>query len=39
MAAGRLIAEGSMEQLRGNELVVRAYLGAAVANAAMDRRQ
>jgi ABC-type branched-subunit amino acid transport system ATPase component len=39
MAAGRLIAEGSMEQLRGNELVVSAYLGAAVANAAMDRRQ
>jgi ABC-type branched-subunit amino acid transport system ATPase component len=30
MAGGRIIAEGSMESLRRNELVVEAYLGAAV---------
>jgi branched-chain amino acid transport system ATP-binding protein len=35
MAAGKLIAEGSMEELRGNELVVHAYLGAAKARVAV----
>jgi len=30
MAASRVIAEGSMESLRSNELVVQAYLGAAL---------
>jgi branched-chain amino acid transport system ATP-binding protein len=30
MAGGRIIAEGSMDSLRRNELVVEAYLGAAV---------
>ena len=31
MAGGKLIAEGSMNELRDNEHVVRAYLGAAAA--------
>lgn len=39
MAAGRLIAEGSMEELRNNELVVRAYLGAAKARVAVVQPQ
>jgi ABC-type branched-subunit amino acid transport system ATPase component len=39
MAAGKLIAEGSMEDLRGNELVVRAYLGAAKARVAVRQTQ
>lgn len=37
MAAGRIIAEGSMDSLRRNELVVEAYLGAAVEERALSR--
>ncbi len=37
MAAGRIIAEGTMESLRRNDLVVEAYLGAAIEKRATAR--